>query len=114
MGIATVALIYTIVGLLIFVVSVPLIFGKVPMNRFYGIRIPSAFKSDQSWYESNAYGGRKMALWSWLITVTGVAGLFLPPNYLSTYALAGAGIALVAGIAPLIQVVIWSRRRHKS
>jgi hypothetical protein len=37
------------------------------MNGAYGIRIPAAFESEQRWYDINAYGGRKLAGWSWLV-----------------------------------------------
>jgi hypothetical protein len=114
MGITAIGSVFTIIGLLILVISIPLIYGKIPMNRFYGIRIPSAFKSDQDWYQINGYGGRKLASWSWLITGTGVAGLFLPPYYLPAYALIGAGVVLIAAIAPLMQILIWNRTRDRS
>lgn len=46
------------VGLLVSALSVPLIVRKVPMNRFYGVRIPKAFASERNWYELNEYGGK--------------------------------------------------------
>ncbi|MBA3882566.1 MAG: hypothetical protein H0X73_07580 [Chthoniobacterales bacterium] len=34
-------------GFVIFLVSLPLVYRRIPMNVFYGIRIPAAFKSEQ-------------------------------------------------------------------
>lgn len=45
-------------GGLLAVFSLPLVLRIVPMNRFYGIRIPKALVSDSNWYDINAYGGR--------------------------------------------------------
>lgn len=45
-------------GLLIALVSVPLILRKIPMNHAYGIRLRKAFVSQRNWYELNVYGGR--------------------------------------------------------
>ena len=45
-------------GGLLAVLSLPLVFRMVPMNRVYGIRSPKAFVSDSNWYAINAYGGR--------------------------------------------------------
>ncbi|HEY8961932.1 MAG TPA: SdpI family protein, partial [Luteolibacter sp.] len=65
-------------GLVIFLASLPLAYRKVPMNQAYGIRIQASFESEQRWYDINAYGGRRMAAWAWLIIFTGVLGFFVP------------------------------------
>jgi hypothetical protein len=66
------ALIVLLVGLFMFLSSLPLVYRKVPMNHFYGIRITEAFESKQRWYDINAYAGRQMAIWSWPIVATGI------------------------------------------
>ena len=45
------------IGALLAVVSIPLIFKLVPMNPFYGVRIPKAFASESNWYAINRVGG---------------------------------------------------------
>lgn len=40
-------------GILFIVVSLPLLRGSIPMNRFYGFRISQAFTSDANWYVIN-------------------------------------------------------------
>src|SRR5438477_13121094 len=69
---------FVIVGFVTFFVSLPLLYRKLRMNRFYGIRIPQAFVSKARWYEINEYGGRPLALWSWPITLFGVIGFLVP------------------------------------
>jgi len=42
--------------LMIIFVSLPLVFGLIPRNGFYGIRVREAFASDASWYAINRLG----------------------------------------------------------
>ena len=99
-------------GLLLFLLSLPLIYRKVPMNHFYGFRIEKAFESEQRWYDINAFGGRQMAAWSWLIVAIGVVGLFIHhPGYFLVYAFASIPVASLAIFVPIIRTWAWSQRR---
>ena len=100
-------------GLLFFFLSLPLIYRKVPMNPYYGVRIKASFESDQRWYEINAYGGRQMAAWSWLITASGVAGLFLPSHYFVPYSWSVAAVALLSVLIPAGRTLWWSRKKSR-
>jgi hypothetical protein len=97
-------------GVLLFLLTRPLIFRKVPMNEVYGIRIRSAFESDQRWYDINAYGGRKFAIGSWLIIFSGVTGFFIPPGAGEAYAWASLVAAALAVMLPVVLTLRWSRR----
>ncbi len=97
-------------GLLLFVLSLPLAFRLVPMNRWYGFRIRPAFESDQRWYDINAYGGLQMAVWSCLIIAAGVTGFFLPEQYRDTYSAVAVGVLLLACLVPVVLVLLWIRR----
>jgi hypothetical protein len=57
------------IGGLVVVLSIPLILGMVPRNPFYGIRIPKAFESDESWYDINAYGGKLLLVYGVVLLV---------------------------------------------
>lgn len=100
-------------GVVIFLISLPLIYRKVPMNGIYGIRIPAAFESDQRWYDINAYGGRALAKWSWLIIATGVVGFWMPSRYEAPYNLGSAVLTVVAVLIPVVQVLWWSRKEKR-
>lgn len=106
-----IAIVTLLSGILVFLLSLPLIFRKVPMNRSYGIRIPSAFESEQRWYDINAYGGRRLAAWSWLITVTGVAGFFVSPEQRDNYILVSVAVTFVTVAIPALQVCLWSCKK---
>jgi SdpI/YfhL protein family len=87
-----VALTFVIVGLVTFFLSLPLLYRKIRMNRFYGIRIAQAFVSDARWYEINQYGGRLLALWSWPITLSGIICFFVPSHLFLAYLWVALGI----------------------
>lgn len=97
-------------GLFIFLISLPLIYRKVPMNHFYGIRIQASFESDQRWYDINAYGGRQIAAWSWLITITGILGCLVPHEHLLAYVVTSIPVMFVAVLIPTVRVFLWSRK----
>jgi hypothetical protein len=68
------------IGLLTALLSVPLILRKIPMNRFYGIRIRKAFVSPHNWYEINAYGGKLLLVFGLLLLAYGLISIsFTPP-----------------------------------
>jgi uncharacterized membrane protein len=64
-------------GILFIVISMPLLRGLIPMNRFYGFRIPKAFTSDANWYAINKYGAKALILWSMVMIAAGVLLLFV-------------------------------------
>ena len=51
-------------------VSVPLIFGLIPPNRFYGVRTPRSLRDRDLWYAANAFGG-------WALLAAAVIGATL-------------------------------------
>jgi hypothetical protein len=67
------------IGLVTAAIAVPLILRKVPMNRYYGIRIPKAFKSEDNWYDINAYGGKILLIYGLFLIVFGIAAEDLAP-----------------------------------
>ena len=110
----TVALIFIASGLVIFLASLPLVYRKVPMNALYGVRIPRSMECEQRWYDINAYGGRQLARWSWLIIATGAAGFLIPQEHLLPYTLAGTAAILIATLVPVVQILIWSRKLNRT
>jgi len=88
-------------------VSLPLIYRKVPMNHFYGIRVREAFKSNERWFEINAYGGRQFAIWSCPLILIGVIGLALPTRFVFILVPAAIAAILVSGLIPLVRTISW-------
>src|SRR5687768_1691177 len=101
-------IVITVSGLVILASCQPLIRRKVPMNHFYGIRVPAAFESNQQWYEINEYGGRKLGRWSWIIMATGILGMFIPAQHAVTYAWASTPVVLMSLTVPIVQTMTWA------
>jgi len=84
-------------ALLIIGVCVPLVQGRIKMNRWYGVRLRKSFESEENWYKLNAFGGRQLILWSLPLIAAGLLCFFIP--------FAGRNkdvLALVLGTAPLL------------
>jgi SdpI/YhfL family protein len=101
-------------GIVTLCVCLPLIYRQVPMNRFYGVRIPQSFVSVERWYDINAYGGRILARWSCLIIVTGVVGFLVPLRLFPAYAIIAGGVVVISILVPLIQVIRWARATRQT
>ena len=106
-----IAIITVLSGIVIFVLSLPLISRNIPMNGAYGIRIPAAFESEQRWYDINAYGGRRFAAWSWVIVAAGIVGFFVSPEHKDAYVLSNVVVTLLAVMIPAFQVSRWSGKK---
>jgi hypothetical protein len=91
-------------GVMMFLLSLPLILRKVPMNHFYGIHLRASFESDERWYDINAYGGRQLAAWSWVVIATGFLGFFVPHHRFPVYAWASMPVILSAVLIPIIRI----------
>ncbi|MBP7865123.1 MAG: SdpI family protein [Acidobacteria bacterium] len=70
---------HCLAGCVLAAFSIPLALRRVPMNRFYGVRIPKAFKSERNWYEINAYGGQVLAVYGLLLAGFGYLTRDLEP-----------------------------------
>ena len=90
---------WTVAGLVIIGISIPLARGRVGRNRLYGIRFPNAFESDEAWYAINRHGGRCLIAWAVPLVVVGVACFFIPFR-------SHTSLTLVLGFAPLIFVLV--------
>src|SRR5678815_1007433 len=93
-----VGLVIALAGLAVIGISIPLILRRIPMNHFYGVRIPKSFVSDDNWYAINAYGGRSLAIAGAIISVIGLIIRFRP--------LTGEAAIVVAAVAPAIILVL--------
>ncbi len=98
------ALTHLIAGLLIVVVSWPLIKGKIGRNYFYGIRTQEALASDQNWREINAYGGRMFLRFGIFVIIIGLVGLRLPPDLWFFYDMASLAV-IIGGLIMVLTAI---------
>lgn len=78
--------------LTIIVVCVPLVFGMIPPNGLYGIRVREAFASDASWYAINRLGGLALigGCFAWL-----AAAYYAPRRFAQPIGIAALVLSLV-------------------
>jgi len=93
-------------GILFIAISLPLLRGSIPMNRFYGFRISRAFTSDVNWYAINKYGAKVLILWSIVMIASGLLFLFvrLPSP------LAGLIPLVIGTTAAIVQTLHFARQ----
>ncbi len=69
------------VGALILIVSIPLVLRKIPMNRYYGVRLPKAYVSEDNWYRLNSYSGKLLDGFGLFEIAFGICSFhFMPRN----------------------------------
>ena len=93
-----VAVVDLLAGLLIAGLALPLVAGRVPRNRWYGVRIEKSFASDENWYAINRVGGRWLLASGLLVAALGAAALVVPPH--------GETVVVVLGLAPALVVLL--------
>jgi hypothetical protein len=67
------------VAVLVVAVSLPLLWDKIPMNHWYGVRIAKSFVSTDNWYRINRYGGRWLIIYGVCLALLSLVALMLPP-----------------------------------
>ncbi len=97
-------------GFLLSALSLPLWLRLVPMNSFYGVRLPSTFTSNERWYDVNAYFGKQLFIWSLAVIGAGIAGFYQLPRHQDAYPWAAITLSLVAVAASVISTLWWMRQ----
>jgi SdpI/YfhL protein family len=100
------AIILVSLGIILVAVSVPLYFGKIRMNYYYGFRIRKAFESDENWYEINRYGAKSLMCWSVVIIAIGITCVFMDSQVVLTV----SKIAFASLLVPVVQTLYYARR----
>ncbi len=95
-----------ILGLLVTVVSIPLILRKIKMNGVYGFRISKAFESDENWYAINEFGGKALAFWGIAVTVVGIACFSVAPATAFTV----SKVSFVSVAIPIVITLFFAKR----
>ena len=109
-----IAIVHLLAALVMIGVCWPLARRKVKPNRWYGIRIPEAFKSDARWYEINEYGGRLMIRWALVVAMMAGIGLVLPRPYWLAYVFCALAIML-AGLGIVVALILrYAAKTRKS
>jgi len=99
----TLLYIYTGGGVLLALLSLPLIQGKIKPNPFYGFRVPRTLETPELWFAVNKYFARRQLIVA-LVEVAAAIGLYFWPNIsIDGYALSALGIFVAAFSIAFIQ-----------
>ena len=109
----TIFIAYSLMGLLLAGLSVPLILRKVPPNVWYGFRIRLTLDDPEIWYPVNAWAGRRMLLTGLVAAVAGLAGLLVPGHMLRFYSLALAVLLIVSVSLVLVFGIRYARHLNR-
>lgn len=90
-------------GLLLALISLPLMAGKVKPNPFYGFRAPQTLENPETWYAANKYFAKRQLVVA-LIEILAAVGLYFWPNItVDGYALSVLGVFVAAFSVAFIQ-----------
>ena len=102
--------VYIILGSLFTILLIPLLLGKVKMNRIYGIPMTESYKSEENWYKLNKYGAKRLIIWSLALIVLGVIILVFSP--INNYILFIAAIILPGALfaIPMLDIYGYAKK----
>jgi hypothetical protein len=101
------------IGLATVLVSMPLVLRLIPMNRWYGVRLPEAFTSGHHWYEINAYGGRLLLVFGLFLIAVAYLGNDIAPPPTSPWAPVYLLLPLFALIPVVRRIRAYARRQSR-
>jgi apolipoprotein N-acyltransferase len=102
------------IGLLLALLSIPLILRKIPLNRVYGIRIRKSLASQHNWYEINAYGGKLLFVLGLFLLAFGWVSRDLAPEPTSAWAPVFLIVPLLAFVPVFVLINAFARRLPES
>ncbi len=98
---------YVGAGILLVGISIPLIQRRIKPNPLYGFRVPKAYKSDEIWYDINAYSGMRLLVGGIVIAIAGVLLAAVPGMDINLYA-----ILMVVVLFVVLGVGLWQSLRY--
>ena len=103
-------LMYTISGIILSLISIPLILCKIGPNPWYGFRVPKTLSDPKVWYPANAYAAKRLFVVGILGSLISILLFFVPNIDINTYALSCAAVILGGLIITLVQSFLFLRR----
>ncbi len=97
-------------GLLLILVALPMIFGKVPPNRWYGFRTNRTLANQEIWYPANSYSGKLLLAAGAVISLAAIILALIPGLSANAYAI----VMVVVLTAAVLLAVVGSLRYLRS
>ena len=103
-------IVYVAGGLILALISLPLIYGKIKPNSLYGFRVPATLEDPDLWYPVNQYAAKRLLVVGLLMIAAAIGFYFWPGISIDAYADAFLGVFLAAFTIVIIQCVRYLRR----
>jgi uncharacterized membrane protein len=88
-------ILFTGTGILLALISLPMIARKIKPNPFYGYRVRKTLENPEIWYDANEYSGRQLFVAGVVIAIFSMVLPFLP----------GISLSLYSGLGGLVNVI---------
>lgn len=92
-------------GVLLMVLSIPMILGKIPPNGLYGFRVKKTMENPDIWYPVNAYSGKWLLAVGLIEALAAVGFYFAPGLSVDRYAYTVLAVWAVAFAVAIIASV---------
>lgn len=100
---------YSIGGLFLAGLSVPLILRKIPPNGLYGFRIPATLNNPELWYKVNRYAGWRLLVVGLGTAVGSIILYFTVDSSIDAYALSCLGLFMALFLWAIITSFLYLR-----
>jgi uncharacterized membrane protein len=105
----TLLVLYSIGGLVLAGLSVPLILHKIPPNGLYGFRIPATVNNPALWYKVNAFAGRRLLAVGLVTAIGSIVLYYTVDSSVDAYALSCLGLFLALFLWAIISSYLYMR-----
>jgi hypothetical protein len=102
--------IYVGFGVVMILLSFPLVARKVPPNRFFGVRTRMTLDHPDLWYEMNAYEGKLLLVFGVCLTIAAFGLYWLPGITQDGYAAGYIGVLAVVGVLITVRSTVYHRK----
>jgi len=92
-----------IIGIVLAIVSLPMIANKIKPNPLYGYRVKRTLENPQIWYQVNHYAGKQLFAAGVLIFLFSIGTVILPGMNLQIYSLIATAVNLSLVIIAVIR-----------
>lgn len=99
-----------ITGLILALVSLPMMANKIKPNRLYGFRTRRTLENPEVWYKANEFAGKQLFVAGIFTSLVAIGFAFIPGLDLTAYSIA----SMAAIVAALIIAIIRSMSYLKS
>lgn len=96
---------YVGAGIVLILLSIPLLLEKIGPNPFYGFRVAATLEAPKIWYAVNKFAAKRLIAAGAAIVLAAAILYAVPGITVDTYALACLGVFMIAFVPGIVQCV---------